>query len=152
MGGVGNGCCTITGRPLSWETLQWNTMRQRFKTVCGLVVIAALVLHAGCASPPDLQVLSLECDQHLGSHHRSARGEVRNVSFHPLHNLTAIVTFRSGDATVVERMKAHVHSPLGPGETSPFEAIRRRKTGFSSCEVVFTDERGWVIPHRGTES
>ena len=127
-------------------------MRQRFKPERGWLVIASLALAVGCGSRPDLQVLSLECGEPLGRDRRWVQGEVRNVSFHPLYSVTAIVTFRSDDDAVVERRKANVHSPLGPGETSRFEAIPRGSGGFSTCEVVFTGQGGWVIPHRGTAS
>jgi hypothetical protein len=127
-------------------------MRQRFKAVRVWLVIASLTLIVGCGSRPDLQVSSLVCGESLGSHHRLAMGEVRNVSFHPLYSVTAIVTFRSGSDAVVERRKANLHSPLGPGETSRFETIPQGSAGFSTCEVVFIDQRGWVIPHRETES
>jgi hypothetical protein len=127
-------------------------MGQRFKTVRVWLVIASLTLAVGCGSRPDLQVLSLECGESLGSHRRSATGEVRNVSFHPLYSVTAIVTFRSGNDAVVERRKTSLHTPLGPGETSRFETVPRGSAGVSTCEVFFIDRGGWVIPHRGTES
>jgi hypothetical protein len=114
-----------------------------------LTALCLILFTARCGRSADLELRTLECGARVGLLLESARGEVENVSSHSLPDVFVVVTFRSDDNSTMRTITRRVCGALRPGEVSRFEVSTLANPEFSTCEVVFTNERREVIPHLG---
>lgn len=96
---------------------------------------------------PKLQLLSWSNYTEYGYIH--VVGEVKNISNSKLDNVTAVVTFRTEDGTLVKTDEALIdYNPLMPGQTSAFTVLATENPAIKKLNLGFKHLLGGEIKYR----
>lgn len=88
------------------------------------------------ANVAKLNLISWKCDTEHG--YTSIRGEVENITDHPLKNVMVVGIFKTADKVLVKSGDALLkYNPIMPGQTSPFRAMVTENPLIELCSVSF---------------
>lgn len=126
-----------------------------------LILVAVILLFSACvagteqeptsnqapSNEPKLQLLSWSNYTEYGYIH--VVGEVKNISNSKLEHVTAVVTFRTEDGTLVKTDDALIdYDPLMPGQTSPFKVLSTENPAIKKLSLGFKHLLGGEIKYK----
>jgi hypothetical protein len=154
---VVGGSVSVAGRA-ERSIVRAGDRRVRVAILAGLLGVAVLCFHmrGGLAHPaetrsePELELTSWSWSE--DSSEAVARGEVRNISDHPLDRVSARVSWYTEEGSLVISGDALIEDqPLSPGKTSLFQVVRSRRPAMKEADVQFEHQLGRSIPWRKGE-